>query len=102
MLNTPAIRSCEERRLDAVESENLFGDSFVLGQEYGVRPGARIAQAKQVKIGDDVHLLGVVAVPGFGEIEKEVDVAAGERVQRRGPTVQFNMGRFVAELLQRF
>src|SRR5205085_3792575 len=88
MIEPAAIRGGEERRTDTVEGEHLFGDGLVLRQEVAVRPGARVGQADEVEVGGNVHLLGVVAGVGLGEVEYQVSAAFVERVQRGRPPIQ--------------
>ena len=67
-----------------------------------VRAGAGVGDLEQVEKCGDLHLLGVVAGVGFGEVEDEVGVAFGEPEQRLRAAVENVIRRLVAELLQGF
>ena len=95
-----AIGGGEVGRLNSVKREHLFGDGFVLGEEVSVRPRAGVGDLEQVEECSDVHVLGVVAGVGFGEVEDEVGVAFGEREQGLRAAVEDVIRRLVAELLQ--
>src|ERR1019366_1444677 len=102
MFKASAIGSRKEWSLDAVKREDLFGNRFVLGKNNGMGTGTRVAQSQQIDIGDHVHLLGVIAVERFGQVEKEVGIAPRERVQRLRTSIQLEIRRLVPQLLYRF
>ena len=64
----------EEGRPDAVEGEDLLGERLVLRQVERVGPGARVGASEQVEVRGDVHVLGVVAGVGLGQVEEQVGI----------------------------
>ena len=67
-----------------------------------MRSGAGVGDIEQIEVGGDVHLLGVIAAVGFGEVEDEVGVAFGEAEQGLLAAIEHVIGGLVAELLQGF
>jgi hypothetical protein len=82
--------------------EHLLGHAFVVAEEEPARAAAGIRKTEQIKIGGDVHVLGVIAGVGLGEIEDEIGAATAERDQRLTGAVEHLIERLVAKLLQRF
>ena len=83
-----------------MEREHLFCGGFVLGQEMRVWPAAGVWNSKQVHVSSDVHLFGVIACKGFGEIEHKIGSALRERRQALRCSIQHLIERLVPKFLQ--
>src|SRR5438045_3566492 len=75
VVNVSAVSRRKIWSANAVEGEHLFGSAFVLGQKMRVWPSPRVRNSQKVHVRGNVHLLGIVAGIGFGEIEDEVSAA---------------------------
>jgi hypothetical protein len=102
VVDIAAIGGREIGRLNSVKGKHLLGDGFVLRQDGRVRSGAGVGDIEQVQECSDLHLLGVVARIGFGEVEDEVGVAFGECYEGLRAAVEHVIRRLVAQLRQGF
>ena len=83
-----AERAREDRRVDAVELENLFRHRLVLRVEQAMRAGPGEALAEQLEIRGDAVVGGVVPGERLGQVEHEIAIELGEAVQALGRSVE--------------
>src|SRR5262249_24710006 len=86
---------------NSVEGEDLLGERLVLRQIEGMwaRSGRRAIEKIQIR--RNVHVFGVVAGVGLGEIEDEIAVCAAHGGQRLYPPIEDLVARLVTKLGQR-
>ena len=96
-----AERLGEDRRVDAVEREDLLRDRLVLRQHQAVRARAGVVLADQLEEAGDLEVGGVVVGKRLGQVEHQVAFDPRQRQQALRRAVELVHHRLVTELGQR-
>ena len=84
-----------------MEREEPLGDRLVLGEVKPRGSGAGVGNPEKVEVGRDVDVLGVVPGVGLGQVEHEIDLGRGKRLQCLGASVEAEVFRPMTFLRER-
>ena len=97
VLDASLVEDRGEGGMQSVEADDFFGDGFVHAEVGAGGAGPGVAFVHEVEEGGEMHLLGIVAAVGLGEVEMKIGFAARDFLERSELAVDGDDGRLVAE-----